>query len=47
LEKECTFISAVGDDTQKSDIIMNSLKKVNLVKKAFILIIYFRVPKVF
>lgn len=33
LEKECTFISAVGEDTEKSDIIFNSLRKVNLVSK--------------
>jgi sugar/nucleoside kinase (ribokinase family) len=31
LEKDCTFISAVGEDSEKSDIIFNSLRKVNLV----------------
>lgn len=32
LEKECTFISAVGEDTEKSEIIFNSLRRVNLVR---------------
>jgi sugar/nucleoside kinase (ribokinase family) len=32
LGKDCTFISAVGEDSEKSDIILNSLRKVNLVR---------------
>jgi hypothetical protein len=31
LSKDVTFISAVGEDTEKNDIIKNSLNRVGLV----------------